>query len=171
MNMCEWQGLKYNWAPEGRRGYSQLTAWSHCSWASLDLLRVKPLQLLVHILSPVIDNCPSRISWRECITVEYTGKIRNAATNFFISKLFSPFLQYLAGSQSTDKLCWTLIFTLRIFHTCELFARILHIVWRTRSDSSQFSNAFVTYVWRSIPVLWSFIGSMNANSSHCSKYP
>ena len=53
------------------------------------------------------------------------------------------------------QLYWTLIFTLRIFHTCELFARILHSVWRIRMSSSQISNAFVTHVWhiRSIPIL------------------
>ena len=37
---------------------------------------------------------------------------------------------------SIKVLCWTLIFTLRIFHTCELFARILHSVWRIRTNSS-----------------------------------
>ena len=37
----------------------------------------------------------------------------------------------------------------------QLFARILHSVWRSRTNSSQISNAFVTHVWhiRSIPVL------------------
>ena len=70
----------------------------------------------------------------------------------FIRRSFRDVLQRKAYGR---QLCWTLIFTLHIFHTCELFARILHSVWRIRTNSSQISNAFITQVWhiRSIRVL------------------
>ena len=64
---------------------------------------------------------------------------------------------------------WILIVILRIFHMCELFARILRSLWRIRTNSSDFEricHTRVTYTFHT-----SFIGSMNANSSHCSKYP
>ena len=74
-------------------------------------------------------------------------------------KSFCWFCHEVAQNASSSSLhmqhFWTLIFTLRIFHMCKLFARILHSVWRIRMNSSQISNAFVTHLWhiRSIPVL------------------
>ena len=49
----------------GHFGHGQLT-YPHCSWASF----LAVYQYLVHILSPVTDNCPSWISGRERTDVE-----------------------------------------------------------------------------------------------------
>ena len=52
----------------GHFGRGQLP--SHCSWASL-LGSLPVLSCLVHILSPVTDNCSSRISGRGRMAVEF----------------------------------------------------------------------------------------------------
>ena len=82
----------------------------------------------------------------------------------FFSVILALWSHYLGKRE----LCWTLIFTLPIFHTCELFARIQRV-----NNSHEFVTDFqrichtrVTYTFYT-----SFIGGMNANSSHCSKYP
>ena len=81
--------------------------------------------------------------WMECTCVNGTGEtytcVRICKTRAHL---------WMEMRICEGKLCWTLIFTLRIFHTCELFARILHSVWRICTNSSQILNAFVTYVWR-----------------------
>ena len=66
------------------------------------------------------------------------------------------------------KLCWHLIFTVRIFHTCELFARIQRVKNSHEfvTDFERICHTRVTYTFHT-----SFIGSINANSSHSQNTP
>ena len=103
-----------------------------------------------------------------CFAVYSTGRFMFSLALFFVLVLFSVILALWSHYLGKRELRWTLIFTLPIFHTCELFARIQRVKNSHEfvTDVKRICHTRVTYTFYT-----SFIGGMNANSSHCSKYP
>ena len=103
-----------------------------------------------------------------CFAVYSTRRFMFSLALFFVLVLFSVILTLWSHYLGKRELCWPLIVTLPIFHTCELFARIQRVKNSHEfvTDFQRICHTRVTYTFYT-----SFIGGMNANSSHCSKYP
>ena len=125
-------------------------------------------KFLYFMLLTVQRRWSQSCSYSVLLSVYSTGRFMFSLALFFVLVLFSVILALWSHCLGKRELCWTLIFTLPIFHTCKLFARI-----QRPKNSHEFVTDFerichtcVTYTFYT-----SFIGGMNANSSHCSKYP
>ena len=62
-----------------------------------------------------------------CFAVYSTGRFMFSLALFFVLILFSVILALWSHYLGKRELCWTLIFTIPIFHTCELFSRIQRV--------------------------------------------